>query len=601
VSPTLRRLLLLALTLAGVWLLLVIAPPAATPLAPPPIQVVMLDPYALPPLERYGQVRALQTADDPRGLLALSADLEGFLGYRVAFELAHNEALSPNERLEQFERVLELRLDDPLERDARRELQLRVGLAAEAAADWPRALEAFALALPHPEAIAAIERLPVGAVERARAFATGRQHSRVLSALANSSAPSLEAPALRALGRHAEALSAFERWLAEMPSSIEAREGIAWSLFSLERFDAADAAFARLGGANGAYGRGLVAGRQGRIDDGVAWLMQTGQAARMWIASGWLEQRDRLHDAIDVYLQIAATGDRTYADDAAYRALVLAQRVGDADAAARAAGALPPGSFFDLLQGGTLTLPERTPIAPIDPLDISPAARSTFELAQALWRAADLEAARGEVLFGLRRKAAAGAVEDAIFLAQWLQQHGEYRQSTRFAQGLLASGRDDLRLWQLVYPRAHREAVEQAAADFNVEAAWIWAIMKQESAFAPFAVSTSNAQGLMQVIPSTWNWLAELLREPPGDPFDPATNIRYGSYYLGWLERYFGGDLELATASYNRGQGYIGRLFAGEQVAGDKDELYRYIDALETREYLQIVTLNMEVYRALYP
>jgi soluble lytic murein transglycosylase len=134
-----------------------------------------------------------------------------------------------------------------------------------------------------------------------------------------------------------------------------------------------------------------------------------------------------------------------------------------------------------------------------------------------------------------------------------------------------------------------------------VDNAWVWAIMKQESAFAPFAVSTSNAQGLMQVIPSTWGWLAELQRESPGDPFDPATNIRYGAYYLAWLERLFEGDLELATASYNRGQGYIGRLFASPDIAGDKDELYRYIDALETREYLQIVTLNRDIYRALYP
>jgi soluble lytic murein transglycosylase len=105
----------------------------------------------------------------------------------------------------------------------------------------------------------------------------------------------------------------------------------------------------------------------------------------------------------------------------------------------------------------------------------------------------------------------------------------------------------------------------------------------------------------MQVIPSTWDWLAELQRETPGNPYDVATNVRYGSFYLRWLMNYLDGDLELVIASYNRGQGYIRRLFESDAVALDKDELYREIDALETREYLQRVMVNYEVYRELYP
>ncbi|MEI2422272.1 transglycosylase SLT domain-containing protein, partial [Arthrospira platensis SPKY2] len=87
-------------------------------------------------------------------------------------------------------------------------------------------------------------------------------------------------------------------------------------------------------------------------------------------------------------------------------------------------------------------------------------------------------------------------------------------------------------MWRLAYPRAYADAVVAHAASFGVEPALVWAVMRQESAFSPVAVSTSNAQGLMQVIPSTWTWLAELQREPPGDPFDPDTNVRYGTYYL---------------------------------------------------------------------
>jgi soluble lytic murein transglycosylase len=144
--------------------------------------------------------------------------------------------------------------------------------------------------------------------------------------------------------------------------------------------------------------------------------------------------------------------------------------------------------------------------------------------------------------------------------------------------------------------------VEAASTSAGVPPDLVWAVMRQESAFSPVAVSRSNAMGLMQVVPSTWDWLAELQGDaPPGDPFDPHVNIRYGTYYLGWLVRYFDGDTELAISSYNRGQGYIRRLFQSSYVRGDKNELYREIDALETREYLQKVAVNLATYRALYP
>ena len=175
------------------------------------------------------------------------------------------------------------------------------------------------------------------------------------------------------------------------------------------------------------------------------------------------------------------------------------------------------------------------------------------------------------------------------------------RASARRRQLRGARGSEDLRTWQLAYPRAYPELVlSEARGQRNLEPELVWAVMRQESAFYPRAVSLANAQGLMQVIPSTWNWLAELLNETPADPFNPAANIRYGSTYLDWLVDFFDGDLELVVASYNRGQGYIRNLFEGPVVQGDKNELYREIDAFETREYLQRVMVNFEVYKTLY-
>ena len=103
------------------------------------------------------------------------------------------------------------------------------------------------------------------------------------------------------------------------------------------------------------------------------------------------------------------------------------------------------------------------------------------------------------------------------------------------------------------------------------------------------------------MVPSTWNWLAELQKETPGDPFNVATNIRYGTFYVQWLLNYLQQDLELVMVSYNRGQGYIKRLFESSFVAGNKDDLYREIDTLEAREYLQSVMVNYQIYKYLYP
>ena len=591
-----RALLALA-TLASVLVLTALLRPPAPPVPLPLVHVAIMDPYGQPPLTDYGRVHLALRSGDLAALREVADEVDGFLAYRLALHLARDEALPAAERLAWFERVLALRIDDPLERAARRALHAEVGAVAEAAGAAERALAAYRLALPNQGAIDGIERLPIDPYRRANAYLQASMATRALAALGGLSAPSIEAPALRAAGRHAEALAAFGRWLAEAPGERAALEGRAWSLFSLERWAEADAAFAALGGATGNHGRGLIAARQNRIDDAVAHMLATGQAARMWLASGWLEARGRVDEATRVYLRIAATGDRTYADDAAYRAFVLAGRAGDAATAERAAALVPEGSFFALLLGRPLDVPT-TPAATSDPAATSEDTRHALELARALMIVHDPEAARGELLFALRD---ASEREDVIVLAEALQiHHAEFRQSQRAAQALRVAGDRDARVWRLAYPRAYPESVTAHAHAFGLEPALVWAIMRQESAFSPVAVSTANAQGLMQVIPSTWGWLAELQREPPADPFDPDANVRYGAYYLRWLLDYFDGDLELAIASYNRGQGYIRRLFEGDQVAFVKDELYRHIDALETREYLQLVTLHLETYRALY-
>jgi soluble lytic murein transglycosylase len=552
----------------------------------PEVRTVVLDPYDDPLLMPYQVYRNALLAADTQTLRELAGHRDDFVAYRAARTLAEDEALEPTLRAHYFRRYLDLRIDDPLDRIATRALTLEYAKLAETAGLIDQAISAYEAALPMAEAASGLRRLVNDPYRLANIFFNARRYRDALAALDGRAAPSIEAPSYRALGEHTRALAAYERWLQEDPNNLTARLGKAWSHYFLGELQTADALFAQLGEP---YPRGLIARQQGDIDRAVAFMRESGEAYHLWLATGYLEARHRYADAIPVYLQLAQTTS-AYADDAAYRAYVLAGRLGDSEAAQTARALLGNDSFFGLRLGETVSVPQTSTLPEVRP--------QVIDVANRLARINDMEAAIGELLFALR---ASNDPAETVAIAEHLQLLGEFRQSQREAALLLNAGVRDRRVYKLAYPKAYPQVVLEEARRHELEPALIWAVMRQESAFFPRAVSVSNAQGLMQVIPSTWDWLAELQREAPGDPFDIATNVRYGAYYLRWLLNYLGGDLELVVASYNRGQGYIRRLYEGELVAGDRDELYRHIDAFETREYLQRVIMNYEIYQALYP
>lgn len=576
------RLALLAVVLAAalVWLF------AAGPTLPIHAHALQVDPYGAPGLERYRQHRDALDAGDLAALSELAAG-DDYLALRAARSLAAHEDADPALRLGALERVLVLRLEEPLARRTLRELQLRVGRVAEAAGRPARAMEAYREALPLEEAIRALERLEQNRYELANAYLQANLHRRALEALGELAAPSIEAPSHRALGDHETALEAYRRWLAQQPGAREAQLGVAWSQWQLGRLDDAEAAFAGISGSEALYGRALIANRRGQLERAVRLLRESGDPRHLWLATTLLERAGDDAAAMGVYLDLAH-GDSSYADDAAYRAHLLAAEVGDERAAAEARALVPGNSFFGLLLGKQLALPTRN--------DLPVASPPALEVARALMIAHDPEAAAGELAFALR---AAQDEAEQVALGEALQQLDRYRQPQRVGDALIQAGSRQLRTWRLAYPKAWDGRVRVEAKGAGVEPELVWAVMRRESAFYPPAVSHSGAQGLMQVMPTTWDWIAELLEEPPADPYVVPANIRYGVHYLGWLRNYFDGDLELMIASYNRGQGYVRRLFEGPEVQGDKAELYRRIDAFETREYLQNVMLTYRLYQAL--
>jgi soluble lytic murein transglycosylase-like protein len=96
--------------------------------------------------------------------------------------------------------------------------------------------------------------------------------------------------------------------------------------------------------------------------------------------------------------------------------------------------------------------------------------------------------------------------------------------------------------------------VQRLAPEYGIHPALAVALIRAESNFDPLAVSEKNAQGLMQLIPET------AARFRVKKPFDPEQNIRGGMAYLRWLLAYFQGDVDLAVAAYNAGEGAVNRF-----------------------------------------
>jgi soluble lytic murein transglycosylase len=158
--------------------------------------------------------------------------------------------------------------------------------------------------------------------------------------------------------------------------------------------------------------------------------------------------------------------------------------------------------------------------------------------------------------------------------------------------------------WKAHYPKAYLQLVSNNAKKFGIDPFWILSIMREESHFRPDTLSRSNAMSLMQILPSTGKWIAQKVGHRPwrkNDLWKPEVNIKFGSWYLKYLSDLFNGDLFLASASYNGGQGNIQRKvekgpFAHLPVLQRLDR----VPMSETRDYFKKVMGSYWNYQRLY-
>ena len=142
--------------------------------------------------------------------------------------------------------------------------------------------------------------------------------------------------------------------------------------------------------------------------------------------------------------------------------------------------------------------------------------------------------------------------------------------------------------------------IERYSAENDLDPFLVMGLIQAESSFRSDAVSPVGAVGLMQIMPSTAEWLAEMMgisyREE--DLFNPAYNIRMGTFYLRRLINYFG-HVDTALASYNAGMGNVRSWLEQPQYSYDGETLHT-IPFTETRAYVPRVNSYMETFRELY-
>jgi len=222
-----------------------------------------------------------------------------------------------------------------------------------------------------------------------------------------------------------------------------------------------------------------------------------------------------------------------------------------------------------------------------------------------LFRMGFLDAAAGELLAVGRGRAES---EELLLLVELMSRAGDDRSAHNIARSALRealSGRITARtrrVWQLAYPNPFRDLIEKHCGAANVDPDLLQALMREESALDPKALSWAGAVGLTQLMPATAKAVARGLKIRNVNVkklLEPDLNIRLGSWYLGSLVKRWDGNLPYALASYNAGPGQVARWKAANPKA-ELDEWVEEIPISETRGYVKRVLRSYNTYQLLY-
>jgi soluble lytic murein transglycosylase len=157
--------------------------------------------------------------------------------------------------------------------------------------------------------------------------------------------------------------------------------------------------------------------------------------------------------------------------------------------------------------------------------------------------------------------------------------------------------------WQYLFPMPYRPELIADARARNLDPYLVAGLIRQESEFNPGAISPAKADGLMQVRPGTGAQFARaagIQRFTPDMLFQPALNLKIGTAIFRSMLDKNGGSMEQTLAAYNAGPNRLAEWLTWNTYR-EPAEFVESIPFTETRDYVQGVLRNAEMYRRLYP
>ena len=155
---------------------------------------------------------------------------------------------------------------------------------------------------------------------------------------------------------------------------------------------------------------------------------------------------------------------------------------------------------------------------------------------------------------------------------------------------------------EITLPLRHDDIIRQQAAEKQVDASLIAAVIYTESRFRD-QTSHAGAKGLMQLMPETADYIA---RKSGGTRFEradlatPQINIAYGTWYLRYLLDKYDGNTILTLAAYNGGEGKVDEWRQNAAARGEKFRVASHVPFQETRDYVERVLKARADYRKNY-
>ena len=206
-------------------------------------------------------------------------------------------------------------------------------------------------------------------------------------------------------------------------------------------------------------------------------------------------------------------------------------------------------------------------------------------------------------------QASPGAEEwGALAQAQIYSSYGEY---TRALQSMKHSGISFFAIpaaevpvsyWKLIFPQPYWSDLVADSARNGLDPYLVASLIRQESEFNAGAVSPAHAYGLMQLLPAVGKENAKkegIKGFQPAQLLNPSVNLQLGTRNLKRVLDRFGGQPEYALAAYNAGDIPVRQWMASGEYK-DIPEFVESIPYSETREYVQAIVRNRELYRMLY-